>query len=135
MELRKVNYEDLTAKQRKIFNFHQAAAKLAEYGFNCIKLADDCQGADFLAYHKDGYQTLKVQLKGRTTIDKKYVGKDLHMCFPVNEAWVLIPHDELVEAIGEVTNALNTKSWRDNGCYNFPHPSRKLMARISPFSL
>lgn len=38
------------------------AAKLADYGFNCIKLADDCQGADFLAYHKDGEETLEVQL-------------------------------------------------------------------------
>ena len=64
MKLEKVQYEDLNSKQKEIYNFQKVAAILADYGFNCIKLADDWQGADFLAYHKDGGQTLKVQLKG-----------------------------------------------------------------------
>jgi hypothetical protein len=34
----------------------KVAAILGDYGFNCIKLADDWQGADFLPYHKDGSQ-------------------------------------------------------------------------------
>jgi hypothetical protein len=38
-------------------------------------LADDWQGADFLAYHKDGFETLKVQLKARLTIDRNYEEK------------------------------------------------------------
>ena len=33
-------------------------------------LADDWQGADFLAYHKDGSGTLKVQLKARLALSK-----------------------------------------------------------------
>ena len=63
MELERVDYADLSSKQKEIFNFQKIAGALADYGFNCIKLADDWQGADFLAYHKDGEQTLKVQLK------------------------------------------------------------------------
>ena len=55
-----VDYGKLKAKQKELFNFHKIAATLADYGFNCIKLADDWQGADFLAYHKDGSNTLKV---------------------------------------------------------------------------
>jgi hypothetical protein len=48
------------------------AALLADNGFNCIKLADDWQEAYFIAYHKDGNDTLKVQLKPRPIIEKKY---------------------------------------------------------------
>ena len=70
--LRWIGAEGLNPKQKEIYNFQKIAAALADYGFNCIKLQDDWLGADFLAYHKDGSQTLRVQLKGRVTIDKKY---------------------------------------------------------------
>jgi hypothetical protein len=64
MKLEKVQYENLNSKQKETYNFQKVAAIFVGYGFNCIKLADDWQGADFLAYHKDGDQILKVQLKG-----------------------------------------------------------------------
>ena len=54
MKLRKIKYTDLNSKQKEVFNFQKVAGKLSDYGYNCIKLADDWQGADFLAYHKDG---------------------------------------------------------------------------------
>ena len=38
----------------------EAATLVSCYGFNCIKLADDWQGADFLAYHKDGDRTPRM---------------------------------------------------------------------------
>lgn len=63
MKLKKIKYSDLNARQKEIYNFQKVAAILADYGFNCIKLADDWQGADFLAYHKDGKETLRIQLK------------------------------------------------------------------------
>ena len=58
MKLRRVDYDRLNSKQKEIYNFQKSAAVLADYGFNCIKLADDWRGADFLAYHKDGDETL-----------------------------------------------------------------------------
>ena len=75
MKLTRVPYKQLTARQKEIYNFQKAAAKLADYGFNCIKLSDDWQGADFLAYHKDGAQTYKIQLKSRLSIYRKYMGE------------------------------------------------------------
>ena len=80
-----VRYGDLNAKQKELFNFQKIAATLADYGFNCIKLADDWQGADFLAYHINGQTTLKVQLKSRVTIKHKYRGKGLWIAFPHKE--------------------------------------------------
>src|SRR5690554_3133070 len=83
-------YAELNAKQKEIYNFQQVAALLAGYGFNCIKLADDWQGADFLAYHYKGDRTLRVQLKGGLEIHKKYERKGLYMAFRTRGIWYLI---------------------------------------------
>lgn len=136
MELKPVDRSELNRTQKKNYDFQKVAALLADYGFNCIRLADDADdgpGADFLACHKDGRQTLKVQLKGHLSIGKKYMGKDLYMAFPINGSWYLVSHDELVRIVGETTNALNTSSWQ-KGQYNWRRPSQRLVAKLS-FSL
>ena len=76
MRLERIRYRELTSKQQEIYNFQKVAWLLADYGFNCIKLDDDWQGADFLAYHKDGSTTLKVQLKGRATDLQEVPGQE-----------------------------------------------------------
>ena len=126
MKLRLITYTDLNSKQKEIFNYHKVAGLLADYGFNCMKLSDDWQGADFLAYHKDGKDTLKVQLKSRLTIDKKYIGKGLHIVFPINNSWYLIEHDRLVDLVRKQANWLNTDSWRKKGIYSTRRPNALL---------
>ncbi len=135
MKLKRIIYEELSAPQQEVYNFQKLAGILADYGFNCIKLHDDWQGADFLAYHKDGKQTLKVQLKGRLTIAKKYRGKGLYIAFRFNEIWYLVPHDELVKAASKTTPWLKTNSWIENGEYNSGRPSKKLLSRLSEYVL
>lgn len=135
LRLQPIRYADLNAKQKEIYNFQKIAAALADYGFNCIKLQDDWQGADFLAYHKDGSQTLRVQLKGRVTIDRKYLGRDLYIAFPFGEGvWYLVPHDELVRQIGEHTNWLNTPSWK-RGAYSSVSLNPQLRDALEPYKL
>ena len=137
-KFQKIKYEKLNSKQKERFNFQKVAAILADYGFNCIKLDDDWQGADFLAYHKDGNQTLKVQLKGRLSIYRKYKCKDIWMCFPVGKVsirrWYLIPHDTLIEIVGMVTPWLKSESWEIGG-YSSAKPSRKLLNEIAYFEI
>ena len=135
MKFTRIAYKQLTARQKEVYNFQKAAAKLADYGFNCIKLSDDWQGADFLAYHKDGAQTLKVQLKARLSIYRKYMEKDLYICFPYGSDWYLIPHDDLVHIVGISTNWLNTESWLTYGGYSSGRPSRKLLELLAEFKL
>ncbi|MDI9336149.1 MAG: hypothetical protein QM520_03870 [Gammaproteobacteria bacterium] len=127
MHLKKINYSDLNARQQEIFNFQKISGILADYGYNCIKLADDWQGADFIAYHKNHSDTLRVQLKSRLTIDKKYIGKELYMAFPLkNESWYLIEHDIFIKKVDLHTNWLNTKSWVINGCYTSSSANKTL---------
>ncbi len=137
LNLKRVSYEDLKTKQREIYNFQKAAAALADYGFNCIKLQDDWEGADFLAYHKDG-ETLKVQLKGRgLTIAQKYLKKDLYLCFGSDEARYLIPYDDLFKIIKRVTPAaLRTRSWLEGRQeYYSGRPSKDVVNAIERFKL
>lgn len=131
MKLNKIAYSELNSKQKEIFNFQKVAGVLADYGFNCIKLTDDWLGADFLAYHKDGNETLKIQLKSRLTISKKYLGKELYIAFPLNGGWCLIEHDELVSLVGQHTNWLSSESWSDKGIYHSASPSQSLVQAVS----
>ena len=135
MNLEKISYSELNSRQKEIYNFQKAAALLADYGFNCLKLSDDWQGADFLAYHKDGDDTLRVQLKSRLHIAKKYLGKDLYMCFPLHQRWYLVAHDELVESIGRHTTYLTSESWIRKGDYSSNGPNQELLAWLQPYAL
>lgn len=135
MKLEKVTYSELNSRQKEIFNFQKVAGHLADYGFNCIKLADDWQGADFLAYHKDGKNTLKVQLKSRLTIAKKYEEKDLYIAFPIADAWHIIEHDRLVKLVRKHTTWLTSESWQKGGGYSSQNPNQELIDALSEWRL
>ncbi|MDE2848508.1 MAG: hypothetical protein OXO51_17525 [Gemmatimonadota bacterium] len=137
MILERIKYDELNARQKEIYNFQKVAGLLADFGFNCIKLSDDWQGADFLAYHKDGDHTLRVQLKSGMGIYSKYFGKELHMSFPIDGTWYLIPHDELVGIVSEERpRTFETYSWtRENGFYTWPRPPKNIRARLSEYAL
>ena len=97
MKLVHIRYDDLNSRQQERYNFQNIAGLLADYGFSSIKLDDDWQGADFLAQHIDGFNFIKVQLKGRLTFDKKYIGKNIFIAFPYLKSWYLFNHDELLD--------------------------------------
>jgi hypothetical protein len=134
MEIAKIKYEDLNSRQKEVFNFHKVASALADYGFNCLKLTDDWEGADFLAYRmvdSGRMNTLKVQLKGRLTIDRKYTGKDIWITFPLKGSWYLIEHDVLVEKVRQTTNWLNTEAWATGGQYHSDSPNAALTDNLA----
>ena len=135
MKLNRIEYAKLKPRQKEVFNFQKVAGQLADYGFNCIKLADDWQGADFLAYHIDGKNTLKVQLKSRLTISQKYLGKSLFIAFPIDAVWYLLEHDRLVTLVKKHTPWLTSDSWRKRGGYSSGSPNAELVAAISEWRL
>lgn len=49
MDLSKITYKNLNARQKENYNYHKVAATLADYGYNSMRLNDDWQGADFIA--------------------------------------------------------------------------------------
>lgn len=69
----KIDYDSLNSKQKENFNYHKVASALADYGYDSMRLNNDWQGADFIAV--DGDIMIKVQLKGRFTLDKNILEK------------------------------------------------------------
>jgi hypothetical protein len=134
-QFKKIAYDKLNARQKEQFNFQKIAATLADYGFNCIKLSDDWQGADFLAYHVDGTTTLRVQLKSRLDIKQKYRDKNIWMAFPHNKAWYLIEYDRLVEKVGATTKWLTSCSWLNDHGYSSGSINPELLASLAEYKL
>ena len=125
------------SKQIETYNFHKAASVLAEYGFDCIRLADDWDGADFLAHHKDSGKTLRVQLKTALVIDKKYEGsQDLYMCFPMDRTgnWYLLEYDRLLNIVREASPAwLESARWKNTGLYFSWGGNKAIRAALTSF--
>ena len=130
--IERIDPSKLNARQKENYNFQKAAAVLADYGFNCMRLTDDWEGADFLAVHIDGETVLRVQLKSRLSIAKKYQGKNIWMMFPNLENWILVPHDTLVGILEELGVASN---WRTKGKYSRRGRSPKIRERLSQFAV
>lgn len=119
----KVPYSELNSRQKENYNFHKVAARLADYGFHCLRLTDDWQGADFIACHINGDTFLKVQLKGRLVIERKYQGKDIHIAFINGDAMYLYDHDRLVSHL-EANGLIGDESvtWHEKGFRSWPSP-------------
>ena len=131
-----VDYDALNGKQQEIYNFQKATGVLASYGFDCLRLADDWNGADFLAHHMLSGETLKMQLKGRVTIAKKYLEKDIWILCPLNGDWLAIPHDRLVTLIQQTTPGyVTSRSWTEGGLRSMKRPSKALRKRLEPWLL
>ena len=121
MELNKIKYEELNARQKENYNYHKVASKLADYGYDCMRLNNDWQGADFIAVHNDGEKMLKVQLKGRFTINHKYKDKNIYIAFVENNECKIFFHDDAYEYAGhDNTN----QSWAERGQHYANTPKR-----------
>ena len=112
MKLQRIEYSKLNSRQQENFNFQKVSAVLADYGFVTLRLTDDWHGADFISLHISG-ETLRVQLKGRLTFRKEYVGKSLYVAFGEQNEWYLYPHDELLEKVLAATDIGSTVSWTE----------------------
>ncbi|MGB0906777.1 MAG: hypothetical protein ACPGVT_04730 [Maricaulaceae bacterium] len=121
MKMGRVKYSELNARQKENYNFQKVAGELADYGYNCLRLNDDWQGADFLAVHINGDDVLKVQLKGRLTIDQKYFGKDIYIAFLDADGCYVYPHDDVMAHVLSLDKINNSKSWGQAQAYSWPY--------------
>ena len=129
-------YDQLKSRQKENYNFHKVAGRLADYGFNCIRLSDDWQGADFIAVHVDGETFLKVQLKGRLVLDKKYFKKGIYIAFFHGTDLFLYEHDDLLNYV--VRNNLigeGSIGWQEKKARSWPAPPAWALAYLERFRI
>ena len=127
IDFNSINYDDLNARQKESYNFQKVSALLADYGYITIWLSQDWLGADFIAQHQDG-DYLKVQLKARMTVSQKYLKKGLYICFPFQNNWYLIWHDDAVQWMLDNTNLKTNRTWKARGNCDYEVPNPQLMA-------
>lgn len=130
-----VAYAALNSRQRENHNFQKASAALADYGYVTLRLSDDWQGADFIAQHIDGQTFLRVQLKSRMGVARKYRHRGLWLCFPHADHWYLCPHDGLLEYLLAERHIGHTASWAANGEYTQPSPGKKELEFLHRYRL
>ena len=113
-----ITYKNLNSRQKENYNFHKVASILATYGYNSIRLTDDWKRADFIAIHIDD-SYIKVQLKGRLVVARKYLDKDLYIAFLCKEnsnSCYLYPHDTVYKILEPKHK--NSLSWK-RGKYSY----------------
>lgn len=98
----KTEYLKFDDRSKEAFNTAQLGAVLARGQEFLSLLRFDFNGADALAYSPATHTTRAIQIKGRATIDAKYLGKNIWIAFPHwisdgQQDWYVIPHDTLVE--------------------------------------
>ena len=113
MNFEKIDYYKLNARQKENYNFHKVASALADYGFDSMRLNNDWEGADFISVNKD--EMIKVQLKSRFTVAKKYLSKNIFIAFIEDGQVKIYNHDEAVPLLSE--NIITSKSWVNDGAY------------------
>jgi len=97
-------------------------------GFNAYLPVCD-EGIDLILHSESTNDTRLVQLKGRWTIDRKYIGRNIWIAFPDRGSWYVIPHDSLLE-LGE--RHTNTDSWQ-KGTYSKGSLSKQDLAELQPY--
>lgn len=132
-----VAYADLNSRQQENYNFQKVAARLADYGYNCIRLSDDFEGADFIALHADGETMLRVQLKGRFSFNAKYYGKGLHIAFREVDRFYVYPHDQLRQRIIDqgLLETSKSKPWIEDGSRNWPSVPKKFRRLLDDYEV
>jgi hypothetical protein len=115
MIFNKIKYSQLNSKQKENYNFHKVASALADYGYDSMRLNNDWQGADFIAVKND--EMLKIQLKGRFTVDEKYIDKSILIAFIENDIVKIYDHDEAVNMLPD--NIKKSDSWHIHKGYSW----------------
>jgi len=131
----RVKFANLNNRQKENFNYQKVAGVLADFGFVTMRLSDDWHGADFIAQHINGQTLLRVQLKSRLCIDKKYLGKDLYICFRTGKKWYFVPHDSFTKWAIKNTNVGSTYSWKSKGSYSVPSLPKAIRIRLKRYRL
>jgi hypothetical protein len=132
MKFEKVVYSELNAKAKEMYNFQKVSAKLADYGFTTIWLNNDWQGADFIGVHANGVTDIKVQLKGRLSFSKNYIGKNIYMCFISKDGIYLYPHDEV---LNQLEHRISDKKYIKTGTWSTPRLTKQNKQLLEPYLL
>ena len=116
---------------REVINRNSLVSLALARGYNAFLPVYD-GGIDFILFNEQSGDTKLVQLKGRWTIDKKYLGRNVWIAFHYDRRWYLAPHDELVKH-AEDYGYTQSKSWIEGGAYSSPTLSKGQLRDLAAY--
>jgi hypothetical protein len=123
---------DYRSQVREVINRNTVVSLALKQGFNAFLPVYDGGVVDFILYRERDNQLCKVQLKGRWMINRKNIGRDIWMAFPIAGEWYLMPHDEML-ASAKADGVTRTASWAECGEYSRARASEKLAAECARY--
>jgi hypothetical protein len=69
---------------------------------------------------QDDVPFVRVQTRKRLWLDKRNIGKEIHIGFADGARYYIYPHDEIMDEILATRNVGKTKSWIERGLYHWP---------------
>jgi len=118
----------LTSDAVEVVNRNALVTVALNQGYNAYLPVYD-NGIDLILLNEATGDIKLVQLKGRWTIDKKYIGRNIWIAFPDRGAWYVAPHDEMLR-LGE--RHTTTDSWI-RGTYSKRPLSRSDREELAPY--
>jgi hypothetical protein len=123
--------ERMNGRLKEMANRHLVISRALARGFNAFVPIVD-QGIDFILHRATDNRLLKVQLKSRWTIDRKYERyQDLWIAFPSGGEWYLM----LIATATKLGIYVNSVSWSERGSYSTDGLSKELLKASELFQL
>lgn len=119
-----IDYNKLSGKEQESYNAALLISQMAKWGYlESQKINGDKHGADLIFYRSSDAKILKVQLKGRVTLSKNYVGKELLVAFRNRKTreWFLYDHDVVLEKVLSLGYLEGTRSWDKTGGWSWSY--------------
>tara|TARA_Y100001936_G_scaffold241507_1_gene277460 strand:- start:355 stop:873 length:519 start_codon:yes stop_codon:yes gene_type:complete len=116
-------YHTLSGKEQESYNAAKLRALMADWGYlEAFTVNGDKHGADLLFYRAEDGNIMKVQLKGRPTLNKAYKGKDIYIAFQHKSTgkWYVYDHDSVLASTLDLGHLAGTKSWDVKGSWSWP---------------
>jgi hypothetical protein len=128
------NETEFSSQSKEVENRYAFSGYFLRAGF-IPYLPEYDAGVDLILYRERDDLLLKVQLKARWSVDRKYFGRDIWMAFPdrvydQETAWYLVPHDLMV--VHAQAKHSKSESWQ-RGAYSKPYLTRDLAEACSEF--
>ena len=109
---------EFSSQSKEVENRYQLCSFFLKAGF-VPYIPEYDSGVDFILYRESDDLLLKLQLKSRWTVDRKYLERNVWIAFPNSETagtqWYVVPHDSMVEH--SKTRHSDTLSW-EKGLYH-----------------
>ena len=69
----------------------------------------------------------------RPWIKKEWENRNVYLMIEFDRSLYLLPHDELLDWVRTNANALNTKSWLQEGQYHWPYASKDMQDFLAKY--